>query len=69
MTEVHALYFKDDATTKNKVKIAMREHGFFFRSSVWPALVVFGQDEAIFKQYTLMLKIWLGQGVKQPLGP
>ncbi len=69
MTEVHALHFKDDVTTKKKLKIAMLNHGLFFHSSVQAALVVFGQDEAIFKQYTLMLKIWLGRGGNQPLRP
>ena len=67
--EVHALYFKDDDDTRNKLKQSIHDHALFFNFSVRNPLLIFGQDEAIFKQFIMTLKIWLGRGGKQPLRP
>ena len=56
--EVHALNFKDDDSTCNKLKQCMLQHALCFNESVQQPLLRFGQDEAIFKQYIMMLKIW-----------
>ena len=69
MTEVHALHFKDDDATRDQLHTSMKEYCLFFGVSVRQPLIIFGQDEAIFKQYLLTLKLWLGRGGKQPLRP
>ena len=69
MTEVHALHFKDDGSTRVKLKQLLADNQLAFNISVRPVLIIFGQDEAIFKQYLMTLKVWLGRGGKQPLRP
>ena len=69
MTEVHALHFKRDHETREKLRKSMEENKLVFHKSVRQPLIIFGQDEAIFKQYLLTLKLWLGRKRKQPLRP
>ena len=64
MTEVHALHFKRDHETREKLRKSMEEHELAFHESVRQPLIIFGQDEAIFKQYLLTLKLWLGRKKK-----
>jgi len=69
MTEVHALHFKDDDNTRAKLVQLLDDNNLAFSHSVRQPLIIFGQDEAIFKQYLMQLKVWLGRGGKQPLRP
>ena len=52
-----------------KLHKSMEEHKLVFHESVRQPLIIFGKDEAIFKQYLLTLKLWLGRNKKQPLRP
>lgn len=68
MVEVHARHFKDDDDTRNKLRQLMRDNGLSFCQSVRPTLLIFGQDEAIYRQYLMTLKVWV-RGGKQPIRP
>ena len=70
MNDVHISHFKDYVNSRNKIKQSILDHALFCNFSVYNPLLLFGQDKAIFKQFFMTLKIWLGQGGrKQPLHP
>eukprot|EP00984_Skeletonema_dohrnii_P022669 scaffold11766_cov144-Skeletonema_dohrnii-CCMP3373.AAC.1 len=69
MVEVHARHFKDDEDTRKTLHESMRENDIHFGQSVRSPLLIFGQDEAIYRQYLMTLKVWSGRGGKQPQRP
>ena len=69
MVEVHARHFIDDNDTRSKLHKSMKDNNIWFGQSVRPPLIIFGQDEAIYRQYLMTLKVWAGRGGKQPQRP
>jgi len=55
MVEVHARHFKDDDDTRKKLHDSMRHNNIWFGQSIRSPLLIFGQDEAIYRQYLMTL--------------
>lgn len=69
MVEVHARHFIDSDETRHKLHASMIANGIQFNRSLRSALIIFGQDEAIYRQFMMNSKLWAGRGGKQTIRP
>lgn len=69
MVEVHARHFIDSDETRHKLHASMIANGIQFNQSLRNALIIFGQDEAIYRQFMMNSKLWAGRGGKQTIRP